>query len=211
MPDQSTDETESPEGSEEDSEESDQVATQPVSSPATAGNPNSPTLKKAGSFNGLTLSLSQLKADFIELGAAEDLDGDSVTVSVVINPESKLLTFNEATNNIDLSVENLIELANAKGPLIFSVTATVTDENAEPRATVYEFNLKVLKMSDLDIGAYYANLIYQRVQSATGDKEGAITIPDFESISVSKSAMVTITFTENLIEKESSLISKDAL
>jgi hypothetical protein len=60
------------------------VASPPDVTPASEGNPNSPTLRKAGVINGLTVDVSSLTADFIELGEATDLDGDGVSVAVEI-------------------------------------------------------------------------------------------------------------------------------
>lgn len=70
-----------------------------------------------------------MQADFIELGPAEDLDGEKVSVSVLVKPESKFVLYNEQSQNIDLQVEALFELALAKGKgsLVYEISATVTD------------------------------------------------------------------------------------
>ena len=67
----------------------------PKSSPASASNPNSPTLSKAGAIYGLTVDLSQLQTDYIELGPSEDLDGESVTVVVDVSPRTNFVQFDE--------------------------------------------------------------------------------------------------------------------
>ena len=85
------------------------VATEPASSAATAGNPNSPTLSKAGLINGLTIDVSKLTSDFIDLGKASDMDGDSVSISYAIDPSTSLITFDSSSNVIDLYLEKLFE------------------------------------------------------------------------------------------------------
>lgn len=111
----------------DDEESATQVAEEAKSTPASASNSNAPTLKNAATINGLTVSLSSLTTDFIALGPAEDLDGDDVTVLVEISPSSSLLQFQATSNNIALSVDDLIQLASQKGALKFEVSATITD------------------------------------------------------------------------------------
>jgi hypothetical protein len=65
----------------EEHEDEDEVVKPAESTPASAENPNAPTLKKAATVNGLTVDVSKLQSDFIELGPAEDMDGDSVTIT----------------------------------------------------------------------------------------------------------------------------------
>jgi hypothetical protein len=86
------------------------VATAPVSTEATKGNPNAPTLKKAGVLNGISVDITKLTSDFIDLGASSDLDGDSVTVTFEVSPFTNLITFDGGANSVDLAVEELLEL-----------------------------------------------------------------------------------------------------
>ena len=111
----------------DDEESANQEAEEAQSTPASASNSNAPTLRKAASINGLTVNLKNLTTDFIALGPAGDLDGDNVTVSVEISPSSSLLEFQAASNNIALSVDDLIQLASQKGALKLEVSATITD------------------------------------------------------------------------------------
>jgi hypothetical protein len=66
-------------------------------------------------------------------------------------------------------------------------------------------------MSDEDIGAFYANLIYQRVDGPASTTKQTLQIPDFKTISISRSGHVTIKFTQNLLSKEIAAIDKSAL
>ena len=133
------------------------------------------------------------------------MDGDSVTISAQISPQSNFIKFNEATKNLDISIEALFEEAR-KAKKLFEVTLTATDSNSEPRSTVYSFKLKVPQMSDEDIGAFYAGLIYQRVDGEE-DAKSAVELPDISSIHISKSALVTLTFTQVLLTKDPALIT----
>ena len=117
------------------------VATEPASSAATAGNPNSPTLSKAGLINGLTIDVSKLTSNFIELGSASDLDGDSVEVSWSIDPSTNLMTFDADSNVIDLSLEKLFVKAQKSGTLSFEVQVRAKDDNSEPRTTTHTFKI----------------------------------------------------------------------
>jgi hypothetical protein len=60
------------------------------------------------------------------------------------------------------------------------VTAKVTDSNASPRSTTYSFKVKVPAMSDSDIGAYFASLIFERVNESQEEEVKEVIIPDFK-------------------------------
>jgi hypothetical protein len=57
-------------------------------------------------------------------------------------------------------------------------------------------------MSDEEIGAFYGKLIVERVDGASNKSKAVLLVPDFASISVSRTAFVTITFSEELEQKE---------
>ena len=95
------------------------IASPPDETAGSAGNPNSPTLSKAGLINGLTVDVSRLTSDFIELGEASDLDGDDVTVTVEIEPSTALINYDSASGSLDLQVEKLFAQAEKQGGLSF--------------------------------------------------------------------------------------------
>lgn len=184
------------------------MATEPVSTDSTTGNPNSPTLSKAGSFNGLTIDVSNLTSDFIELGSASDLDGDSVSVSWEISPSTELINFDPEFNVIDLSLEKLFQLTEESGPKSFEVQVWAKDGNVEPRTTTYTFNIKVPSLSLSDIGAFYANLLNLRLKSAAlADLE----TPHIPSVEVSRIGVALVYFSEEMKTQLPEKITSQAL
>ena len=174
------------------------MATEPASTAATAGNPDSPTLSKAGLINGLTIDVSKLTSDYVDLGKASDLDGDSVTVSWSIDPSTNLISFDADSNVIDLSLEKLLEKAQKSGTQLFEVQLKATDVNTEPRTTTYTFKLKVPALSDSEIGAFYAGLIYERLNAAELENQADVTIPFIKSVKVTRTGRVVVSFSEEM-------------
>ena len=63
-----------------------------------------------------------------------------------------------------------------------------------------------------EVGAYYGKLISDRVDGDSARKKGLeSSLPDFSSMSVSKSGDVRITFSVSLLQKELAAINSDAL
>lgn len=190
---------------------SNKTVTAPVTSPATKSNPNSPTLLKAGALNGLTIDIRTLQADFIDLGEASDLDGDSVTVSFEVSPSTNLISFDEGSNSVDLSVEALFELTQASGPQTFELTVIATDTNKLPRSTTYFFKIKVPTLSQDEIGAYYEGLIYERLGLAYNEKNPNERIPFIEEVIVSQTGEVFVHFSDLMLTKSPSDITPSSL
>jgi hypothetical protein len=190
--------------------ENSSVPTEPVSTAATTGNPNSPTLSKAGSFNGLTIDVSKLTSDFIELGTASDLDGDLVSVDWEISPSTNLVTFDASSNVLDLSLEKLFALAQSSGPKLFEIKVWASDSNLERRKTTYTFKLKVPTLSNSDVRAFFAQLTNERLSALANIKleEG---IPFISSIQVSRTGEVFVKFSDELETFSSANVTEDDL
>jgi hypothetical protein len=187
------------------------VATEPASTAATPGNPNSPTLSKAGSLNGLTIDVSKLTSDFIELGSASDLDDDSVSVSWEISPSTDLISFDTEFNVIDLSLEKLFQLTENSGPKSFEVQVWAKDGNAEPRTTTYAFKIKVPSLSLSDIGAFYASLINLRLKADALADLAELETPHIPSVEVTRSGVALVNFSEEMRIQPPEKITSQAL
>jgi hypothetical protein len=157
------------------------------------------------------VDLTQLRTDSIALGPAEDLDGDAVQVAFSTYPESSLFRLDETSLLIYLSLDELIEHAKQKGPKEFKVSATAIDLNPEPRSTRYTFKITVPQMTDEEVGAFYAELITDRVEVAFNKLNSSIKLPGFAKMSISRSAEVEITFTEKLEARNPLIISESVL
>jgi hypothetical protein len=151
-----------------------------------------------------------LNSDFIDLGAAEDLDGDAVLITFEVSPATSLITFDAAMNIVDLSIEQLFELSSLDGPQTFEISLVASDTNVEPRSTEYWFKFKVPTLSPKDIGAYYAGLIYQRLSGATEDKEDA-DVPFITEVEITQTGQVFVYFSEALLTKSPQDITEDVV
>lgn len=171
-------------------------------------NGNAPTLKKAGPLYGKTVDISTLDSDLIQLGAAEDLDGDVVTVTFSISPSTDFVTFDAETNTVELISEALFKDAGNSSKK-YKVKVVARDQNPAPRSTEYDFTLFVPSLTDEAIGAYFAKLIMSRKEGESEEIDP--DLPQIDYMQVSTDQKLTIFFTEPLLTKEPEKITADVL
>jgi hypothetical protein len=119
--------------------------------------------------------------------------------------------FDEESIALELSLERLFEKAQTAGAQSFGVQLTATDNNATPRSTVYLFTILVPSLSEKDIGAFYASLINERVNSDTGLDLEVLKIPQLKSLEVTRTGEAYLCFSAAMLAKEPAEIKEDSL
>jgi len=103
-------------------------------------------LSNSDAFDGQTLNVADLESDFIGFGDAEDEDGDSVSVTCTVEPETSLIIFDAQTNRLELQLEELVELGLQGKAREFQIDLEITDLHEFPRSTTYSFKLELTSL-----------------------------------------------------------------